>query len=68
MPVIRRSFYQARKEYRCDDCNQKISIGDFYIYLYGMAHYGEKPYPLHICQLCDYENSQIANYEGKPNV
>ena len=60
MPVIKRRYCKARKEYKCDDCGQKIHIDDFYIYLLGMAHHGEKPYPLHICELCDYENSRIA--------
>lgn len=67
MPVIKRRHSKAKKEYRCDDCNQKIHVDDFYIYLFGMAHYSEKPYSLHICEECDYFNSNIANYEAKPN-
>lgn len=61
--IIKRRHCKARKEYRCDDCHKKINVDEYYIYLFGMAHQNEKPYPLHICELCDYENSEVAMYE-----
>lgn len=61
MPTIKlRRVWQARKRYECDSCFRIIDIGQSYIYLYGMAHYGEKPYSLHICEECDYERTRYV--------
>jgi hypothetical protein len=63
MPTIKRRYvWQARKRYTCNSCFCVIDIGQSYVYLYGMAHYGEKPYPLHICEECDYES--IKHHEN----
>ena len=65
MPTIKKRFVlRARKEYTCDFCFNKIKIDDSYIYLYGMAHYGEKPYALHMCEICDYEGINKNKING----
>jgi hypothetical protein len=59
MPEIKRRYVKnAKKEHECDSCFSKINTGDPYIYLFGMAHYSEKPYALHICDECDYERTK----------
>lgn len=53
MPTLKeRHVKKARNQYVCDDCERIITVGKPYFYFYGMAHIGEKPYPLRICERC----------------
>ncbi len=50
--IKKRHVRRSRKEYQCQDCFEMIEKGSEYVYLYGMAHDGEVPYPLWICVEC----------------
>lgn len=51
--IIKKKVQTARQTYDCDECRNPILNGHKYLYMFGSAHKGEKPYSLRICLKCD---------------
>lgn len=62
MPVIKkRHVKKSTKRRKCDGCFRWIICGSACFYFYGMAHRGETPYPLYVCEDCEAERVRLCD-------
>lgn len=54
--IIKKKMQTARQTYDCQQCKKPILNGHKYLYIFGSAHRGEKPYSLRTCWKCSHNN------------